>query len=131
MDDITFSESSKPYLIRGIYDYCTDLNFTPYIIAKIISGVNVPKDHVRDDEIVLNLSLDSTNKLIFDNDFISFSARFNGKNHDVFLPMESILGIYSKENNEGLTFKYNGCARPPTKRAPDKKQKPNLSIVKK
>ena len=123
--------STKPYLVRGIYDWCIDSKLTPYITAKIIPGVNVPKKHVKNNEIILNLSLESTSKLIFDNDFISFSARFDGKNYDVLLPMKSIEGIYSKENNEGLTFKYNGCAQPPTKRAPDKKHKPNLSIVKK
>ena len=99
--------STKPYLIRSIYDWCTDSNFTPYIIAKIISGVKVQKNHIKSNEIVLNLSLDSTNKLIFDNNFISFSARFEGKNQDIFLPIESIAGIYSKENGEGIFFEVD------------------------
>jgi len=99
--------STKPYLIRSIYDWCTDSNFTPYVIAKIISGVKVPKNHIKSNEIVLNLSLDSTNKLIFDNNFISFSARFEGKNQDIFLPIESIAGIYSKENGEGIFFEVD------------------------
>ena len=108
--------STKPYLIRSIYDWCTDSELTPYIIAKIISGVKVPKNYIKSNEIVLNLSLESTNKLIFDNDFVSFSARFGGKNKDIFLPMESIAGIYSKENGEGIFFDVDD-------RKPGKKEK--------
>ena len=123
--------STKPYLIRSIYDWCTDSKFTPYIVAKIISGVKVPVNHIKSKEIVLNLSLESTNKLIFDNEFISFSARFNGKNQDIFLPMESISGIYSKENGEGLFFEVNkNMTQKDTKNIGKKNKKPYLSLVK-
>ena len=125
------ASSTKPYLIRSIYDWCTDSNFTPYIIATIITGVKVPKNHIKSKEIVLNLSLESTNKLIFDNNFISFSARFNGKNQDIFLPMESISGIYSKENGEGLFFEVGeNMAEKGTKKIEKKTKKPYLSLVK-
>ena len=123
--------STKPYLIRSIYDWCTDSNFTPYIVAKIISGVKVPDSHIKSKEIVLNLSLESTNKLIFDNDFISFSARFDGKNQDIFLPIESIAGIYSKENGEGLFFEVDEkISEKETKNIEKKNNKPYLSLVK-
>ena len=123
--------STKPYLIRSIYDWCTDSKFTPYIVAKIISGVKVPENHIKSKEIVLNLSLESTNKLIFDNDFISFSARFNGKNQDIFLPMESISGIYSKENGEGLFFEVDkNITQKETKNIGKKTKQPYLSLVK-
>jgi|TARA_B110000091_G_C13461159_1_gene328189 stringent starvation protein B len=125
------ASSTKPYLIRSIYDWCTDSNFTPYIVAKIISGVKAPATHVKSKEIVLNLSLASTNKLIFDNDFISFSARFDGKNQDIFLPMESISAIYSKENGEGLFFEVDEkITKKETKNIEKKTKKPYLSLVK-
>ena len=127
------TSSSKPYLVRGIYDWCIDLKLTPYITAKIIPGVRVPKNYIKNDEIVLNLSLESTSKLIFDNDSISFSARFEGKNYDVFLPMESIEGVYSKENGEGLFFDricIAGKKNQKPKNIDQKKKKPYLSIVK-
>ena len=125
------TSSTKPYLIRSIYDWCTDSKFTPYIVAKIISGVKVPENHIKSKEIVLNLSLESTNKLIFDNDFISFSARFNGKNQDIFLPIESISGIYSKENGEGLFFEVDKNMGPKeTKRIGKNTKQPYLSLVK-
>ena len=123
--------STKPYLIRSIYDWCIDSKFTPYIVAKIISGVKAPENHSKSKEIVLNLSLESTNKLIFDNDFISFSARFNGKNQDIFLPMESISGIYSKENGEGLFFEVDkNITQKETKNIGKKTKQPYLSLVK-
>jgi|TARA_B110000881_G_C18093539_1_gene279375 stringent starvation protein B len=123
--------STKPYLIRSIYDWCTDSNFTPYIIAKIISGVKVPKNHIKSNEIVLNLSLDSTNKLIFDNNFISFSARFEGKNQDIFLPIESIAGIYSKENGEGIFFEVDESMLGGKEKNKERKiKKSHLSLVK-
>ena len=123
--------STKPYLIRSIYDWCTDSKFTPYIVAKIISGVKVPVNHIKSKEIVLNLSLESTNKLIFDNEFISFSARFNGKNEDIFLPMESIAGIYSKENGQGIFFKVDESNfETKEKNVEIKTKKSHLSIVK-
>jgi stringent starvation protein B len=123
--------STKPYLIRSIYDWCTDSKFTPYVIAKIISGVKVPKNHIKLNEIVLNLSLESTNKLIFDNNFISFSARFEGKNQDIFLPIESIAGIYSKENGEGIFFEVDeSVIRKKQKNKKEETKKPHLSLVK-
>jgi len=123
--------STKPYLIRSIYDWCTDSNFTPYVVAKIISGVKVPAKNIKSKEIILNLSLESTSKLIFDNDFISFSARFDGKNQDIFLPMESISGIYSKENGEGLFFEVDeNTTNKKTKNIEKKTKKPYLSLVK-
>ena len=127
------TSSTKPYLVRGIYDWCIDLKLTPYITAKIIPGVRVPKNYIKNDEIILNLSLESTSKLIFDNDSISFSARFEGKNYDVFLPMESIEGVYSKENGEGLFFDricITGKKTKKLKNIDQKTKKPHLSIVK-
>ena len=123
--------STKPYLIRSIYDWCTDSNLTPYVIAKIISGVKVPKSHIKSNEIVLNLSLESTTKLIFDNKFISFSARFEGKSQDIFLPIESIAGVYSMENGEGIFFEVDeSLLRKKHKRKDEKIKKPHLSLVK-
>ena len=123
--------STKPYLVRSIYDWCTDSNFTPYVNAKIIPGVIVPKNYIKSNEIVFNLSLESASKLIFDNNFISFSARFNGKNEDIFLPMESIAGIYSKENGQGIFFKVDESNfETKEKNIELKTKKINLSIVK-
>ena len=123
--------STKPYLVRSIYDWCTDSNFTPYISAKIVSGVIAPKNYTKANEIIFNLSLESISKLIFDNNFVSFTARFNGKSEDIFLPMESILGIYSKENGQGIFFKVDESNfETKEKNIELKTKKIHLSIVK-
>ena len=125
------TSSTKPYLVRSIYDWCADSNFTPYISAKIISGVKVPKNYIKSNEIILNLSIESTSKLIFDNKFISFTTRFNGKNEDIFLPMESILGIYSKENGQGIFFTVDESTfEKKGKNKELKTKKTHLSLVK-
>jgi stringent starvation protein B len=125
------TSSTKPYLVRSIYDWCADSNFTPYISAKIISGVKVPKNYIKSNEIILNLSIESTSKLIFNNKFISFTTRFNGKNEDIFLPMESILGIYSKENGQGIFFKVDKSTFEKKGKNKELKTKKNhLSLVK-
>jgi stringent starvation protein B len=123
--------STKPYLVRSIYDWCTDSNFTPYISAKIVSGVIAPKNYTKANEIIFNLSLESISKLIFDNNFVSFTARFNGKSEDIFLPMESILGIYSKENAQGIFFKVDESdSEKKEKNKELKTKKSHLSLVK-
>jgi stringent starvation protein B len=125
------TSSTKPYLIRSIFDWCTDSNFTPLLNVKITRGVIAPKNYVESNEIVFNLSLDSVSKLIFDNNFVSFAARFNGKNEDIFLPMESIAGIYSKQNGQGIFFKVDeNNSEKKDKNKKLKTKKSHLSLVK-
>jgi hypothetical protein len=75
MDGIS---STKPYLIRALHEWCSDNGVTPYIVVSVDQTVDVPKESVRDGEIVLNVSLDATNGLLLGNDYISFRARFGG-----------------------------------------------------
>ncbi|MDC0422878.1 ClpXP protease specificity-enhancing factor SspB [Methylophilaceae bacterium] len=99
--------SNKPYLLRGIFDWCVDSELTPYLSAKILPGTRPPRSHKNAEEIILNISSAATTKLIIDKDFISFSARFNGINEEVYIPMNSISGIYANENGEGIFFEIN------------------------
>tara|TARA_B100000780_G_scaffold276204_1_gene244362 strand:+ start:1327 stop:1719 length:393 start_codon:yes stop_codon:yes gene_type:complete len=128
--------SNKPYLVRGIFDWCVESGLTPYLAAKILPGVRPPKSHVNEKEIILNISMAATTKLIIDNNFISFFTRFSGINEEIYIPMSSISGIYAHENGEGLFFdvskkehessKVNGSSN-----KVNKKNKPShLSLVK-
>ena len=99
--------SNKPYLVRGIFDWCVDSGLTPYLSAKILPGVRPPKSHANAEEIILNISSAATTKLIIDNDFISFLARFNGVNEEIYIPMASVSGIYAHENGEGVFFEVS------------------------
>ncbi len=96
--------STKPYLIRAIYEWCSDSGLTPHIAVKVNSGTRVPMAFVKNGEIVLNISYGATHALSIDNDSISFSARFSGVSRDIFIPIECIVAIYANETGQGMAF---------------------------
>ncbi len=96
--------STKPYLVRAIHEWCTDNGLTPYLAVSVTDQVRVPAEHVRQGEIVLNVGVLATDKLIIDNDAVSFQARFSGRVHQIFVPMENVVAIYAKETGNGMAF---------------------------
>jgi stringent starvation protein B len=96
---------TKPYLIRAIYEWCVDCGYTPYINVKVDDDARVPREYVKQGEIVLNVSQSATRNLKIDNDRIHFSARFNGVSREISVPMGTVVGIFARENGEGLLFK--------------------------
>jgi stringent starvation protein B len=96
--------STKPYLIRAIHQWCSDAGFTPYVAVAVGPSVRVPPEHVKNGEIVLNVSALATSRLRLGNDAIEFQARFSGVARDVYVPMESVIAIYARENGQGMAF---------------------------
>jgi stringent starvation protein B len=96
--------STKPYMIRAIFEWCADSGFTPYIVVKVDPFTKVPMEYVKNGEIVLNLSPDATHKLTLGNDVIQFSARFGGVSREISIPVETVGGIFAKETAQGLFF---------------------------
>ncbi|MBD5805182.1 Stringent starvation protein B [Azoarcus sp. Aa7] len=96
--------STKPYLVRAIYDWCLDQGFTPYIAVAIDERTVVPPGYARDGQIVLNLAPDATNHLVMGNDLVTFQARFGGVAHALSLPVSNVLAIYARENGHGMAF---------------------------
>lgn len=96
--------STKPYLIRAIYEWCSDSGLTPHIAVKVNAGTRVPMAFVKNGEIVLNISFGATHALNLDNDSVSFSARFSGVSRDIFIPIECIVAIYANETGQGMAF---------------------------
>lgn len=97
--------STKPYLMRAIFEWAEDNNFTPQVLVNArVEGVEVPQAHVVDGQIVLNISTSAIQLHVMDNECVSFSARFSGVEHDIFLPIESILAIFARENSQGIFF---------------------------
>lgn len=96
--------STKPYLIRAIHEWACDSGMTPYLSVKVDENTRVPPEHVKDGEIVLNLSYDATHKLTIEQDLIRFSARFGGVSRECSIPMDAVLGIFARENGQGLFF---------------------------
>ncbi|GKS70015.1 stringent starvation protein B [Nitrosomonas sp. PY1] len=98
------NSSNKPYLIRSIYEWCVDNSFTPYISVIVFPELDMPGKYFNNDEIIFNISNKAVNDLIIDNEFIYFSARFNGVSRELEIPMTAIKGIFAKETNQGILF---------------------------
>ena len=96
--------STKPYLIRAIYDWCADSGLTPYLAVQVDEYTRVPMGYVKDGKIVLNISVDAIRNLHMGNEDISCSGRFGGVSHQIMVPMNSVIGIFAKENGQGLVF---------------------------
>jgi stringent starvation protein B len=128
--------STRPYLIRAIHEWCTDSNLTPYLTVRVDANTRVPPEHVKNGEIVLNISHDATHRLTIGNDLIQFAARFNGVSRECSIPIEAVSGIFAKENGEGLVFPRettsNGAAPtdPTPPAAPTNGGKPKLQVIK-
>ncbi len=95
---------TKPYLLRALYEWCTDNGFTPYLAVQVDASVRVPREHVKNGEIVLNISFESTSALKMGNEDISFKARFGGVARDILIPITHITAIYARENGQGMAF---------------------------
>jgi stringent starvation protein B len=96
--------STKPYLIRALHEWCCDNGFTPYIAVVADERTRVPREFVRDGQIVLNIGYEATGHLSITNDGITFQARFGGVARDISVPIGNVVAIYSKENGAGMAF---------------------------
>jgi stringent starvation protein B len=105
IDDLDTS-STRPYLIRALYEWCTDNGLTPYLAVSVDESVQVPREYVKDGAIVLNISFDATGSLKLGNDFIEFKGRFSGVARDILVPVSHVTAIYAKENGQGMAFPF-------------------------
>ena len=96
--------STRPYLIRAIHEWCLDNGFTPYIVVSVNETTQVPREFVKDGEIVLNASYDATSGLQLGNDFIEFNARFGGIAREIMVPVDNVIAIYARETGQGMAF---------------------------
>lgn len=104
MIDSSSSTSTRPYLIRALYEWCTDNGYTPYVAVRVDGTVRVPPEFVKDGEIVLNISFDATSSLKLGNEFIEFKARFAGTPREILVPIPNVMAIYARENGQGMAF---------------------------
>lgn len=133
--------STKPYLIRAIYDWCTDNGFTPYLAVRVDAHTQVPMAFVKDGEIILNISTDAVHNLQLGNEEITCGGRFGGVAHQLIVPMPAVIGIFAKESGQGLVFQGqesapatagadNGDDEPPKEPTPPTSGRPHLRVVK-
>ena len=98
------SASTRPYLIRALYEWCADNALTPYVAVHADDSVQVPREYVQNGEIVLNVSTEATSGLTIGNEFIEFKARFGGVPREIMVPVDRVLAIYARENGQGMAF---------------------------
>ncbi len=99
--------STKPYLLRAIWEWCVDQGFTPYLATLVDADTRVPAGYAKDGQIVLNIGPDAAHKLAMENDFISFQARFGGVAHSLLVPVDNVVAIYARENGQGMAFEVH------------------------
>ncbi|GAB1233288.1 ClpXP protease specificity-enhancing factor [Ferrigenium sp. UT5] len=131
---MTTGPATKPYLIRAIYEWCTDSGFTPYLAVQVDDYTQVPKAYVKEGRIVLNIGADAVKNLHLGNEDITCSGRFGGVAHQIIVPVAAVVGIFAKENGQGLVFQASQTVLPtvdgadgPLSPTPGK---PKLTIVK-
>jgi len=100
--------STKPYLIRAIYEWCVDQGFTPYIAVQVDQHTRVPSGYVQEGQIVLNIGPEATHQLKIDNEQVTFQARFSGTAHQIVVPVGGVMAIYARENGQGMAFELSG-----------------------
>jgi stringent starvation protein B len=96
--------STRPYMIRALYEWCVDNGFTPYLLVHVDGRTRVPAGFAKNGQIVLNVGAGATRNLTMDNDWIRFSARFGGASQEINVPVDRVAAIYARENGEGMQF---------------------------
>ena len=125
--------SSRPYIMRALYEWIVDNDFTPYVLVDAsMEDVLVPQQFVKDNQIVLNISPDAVVDLSISNQAVAFNGRFGGVATDVFVPVSAVVGIYARENGQGMVFDPEEVSNPPDDTPPDPEpeKRPSLKIVK-
>jgi stringent starvation protein B len=130
--------SSRPYLIRALYEWIVDNHCTPYLLVDArAQGVEVPQEHVnKDGQIILNIAPISVVDLDMLGESISFNARFGGVPQQLFVPTYAVLGIYARENGQGMVFEAEPAPpEPPAPQSPESgdtsdSKRPSLRVVK-
>ena len=97
--------SRRPYLIRAMHEWMTDNLQTPHLMVNAsLAGVAVPSQFIQENKIILNVSYSATQNLTMNNERIEFNARFGGQPHHVVVPIQAVIGIYSRESGQGMIF---------------------------
>lgn len=127
---------SRPYIMRALYEWIVDNACTPYVLVDATrDNVLVPDQYVKDGQIVLNISPTAVMDLNISNDAVAFNGRFGGVATDIYVPVNAVIGIYARENGQGMVFEpeEDPDPSPPEDQPPEPTKpegRPSLKIVK-
>ena len=111
---------SRPYIMRALYEWIVDNDCTPYVLVDAtVTDVMVPQQFVKDGQIVLNISPGAVMDLNIGNDAMAFNGRFGGVATDIYVPIVAVVGIYARENGQGMVFEPEESTPPPEEPPPD------------
>lgn len=103
--DLSTLSSTKPYLVRALYEWILDNQLTPHLLVDAqYPSTQVPGEFIQDGQIVLNLAPTAVRNLSIGNDSIQFGARFGGVARELYIPTEAVIGIFARENHQGMIF---------------------------
>jgi stringent starvation protein B len=123
--------SSRPYLLRALFDWIVDNGLTPHLLVDAeVPGVSVPAEFVDEGKIILNINPPAVTGLAMSNDRVQFNARFAGRAMSVSIPVAAVLAIYAKENGRGMMFPELDGEEPPPASPEPSPGKPKLKVVK-
>jgi len=135
--------SNKPYLIRALNEWILENHMTPFLLVDAnVEGVEVPRQHIKDGKIILNVAPNAVQGITFENEWIYLIGRFSGQSFTINIPISAVLAIYAKENSQGMMFAEKETLgedntgveqKVPSKKEPKEKElnkKPALRIVK-
>jgi len=137
MSDSEALTPTRPYMVRALYQWIEDNELTPYLMVDATAkNVQVPRQYVQDGRIVLNIASRATGNMVMQNDYIHFNARFGGVSQEIWVPLNAVLGIYAKENSQGMFFdpseyeNYQPKSESETPAAPAKPKRDNKAGLK-
>ena len=131
--------SSRPYMMRALYEWILDNDCTPYVLVNALAdNVEVPQQYVKNGQIVLNVSPAAVIEFLINDEAVHFNGRFGGMPMDIYVPMTAVMGIYARENGQGMMFDMNELEPDPEppkpklalKESPAKPSRPSLKVVK-
>lgn len=96
---------SRPYLIRGLYEWIVDNGCTPHLLVNAEGeGIDAPLEFADAGQLVLNVAPGAVRGLSMGNERIGFSARFGGQARTVDVPVREVMAVYARENGRGMLF---------------------------
>lgn len=89
--------SVKSYVINAHINWLDDNGKIPYMTCHINENCTVPKEFIGNEFITFNVSAESVTKFMLDPSGMSFYCRFNGKEDHIFIPIENMIMLSSKD----------------------------------